>query len=51
MKHLLLLIVYFASQALCLAQTIENPAFDRCDIPAFHITKVKIGGVAKFIAN
>ena len=27
---------------LCVAQTIINPAFERSDIPAFHITRVKI---------
>ena len=42
MKRLLLLLSYFTWQTLCLAQTIDNPAFERSDIPAFHITKVKI---------
>ena len=42
MKRLLLLLSYFTWQTICIAQSIENPAFDRCDIPAFHITKVKI---------
>ena len=42
MKRLLLLLAYFTCQILCFAQIIENPAFERSDIPAFHITKVEI---------
>ena len=42
MKKLLILFAYFTSHVLCFAQTIENPAFDKCDIPAFHITMVRI---------
>ena len=35
-------LVCFISEFLCLAQTIENPSFERCDVPALHITKVVI---------
>ena len=42
MKRLLLLIAYFTFLSFCLAQRIDNPAFDRSDIPAFHITMVEI---------
>ena len=42
MKRLLLLWAYFTCQVLCLAQTIVNPTFERCDVPEFHITKVEI---------
>ena len=42
MKKLLILFAYFTSHVLCFAQTIENPTFDKCDIPAFHITMVRI---------
>ena len=42
MKRLLLLWAYFTCQVLCLAQTIVNPTFERCDVPEFYITKVEI---------
>lgn len=43
MKRLLLLTILFCKfQILCLAQTIENPIFDRSDVPAFRVEKVEI---------
>ena len=33
----------------CGAQTIENPVFERCDVPAFHINKVEITSDTTFI--
>lgn len=42
MKGLLLLFAYFLCRTLCLSQTIDNPVFDRSDVPAFYIKKVEI---------
>ena len=42
MKRLLLLFAYFLCRTLCLSQTIDNPVFDRSDIPSFYIKKVEI---------
>lgn len=43
MKRVLYLLTIFISTSLIsVAQTIENPVFDRTDVPAFHINKVTI---------
>ena len=42
MKKSISLIFLLMCSTFCVAQTIDNPAFERCDVPAFHITKVKI---------
>ena len=42
MRLLSLLLSGIVSFTYSAGQTIENPAFERCDVPAFHITKVEI---------
>ena len=39
---ILFLLFFISINVKIVAQTIENPAFSRSDVPAFHITKVKI---------
>ena len=39
---ILFLLFFINNNVKIVAQTIENPAFSRSDVPAFHITKVKI---------
>lgn len=42
MRLLSFIIVCFVCHSICLAQTIEDPVFDRSDIPAFRIKEVRI---------
>ena len=42
MKKIILFIHLFCCSINSIAQQIDNPAFERSDIPAFHITKVEI---------
>lgn len=41
-RALYLLIIFICTSLTTVAQTIENPVFDRTDVPAFHIDKVSI---------
>lgn len=49
MKRVSLSVVYLICQILCLAQTIENPVFDRTDVPSFHVDKVEITKDSTFV--
>lgn len=42
MKHILLLGICFVFQILCCAQTIENPIFERADVPHFRVKRVEV---------
>ena len=48
-RALYLLIIFICNSLTTVAQTIENPVFDRTDIPAFHIDKVTINKEATII--
>ena len=48
-KYFLLLLLLFYSFTDSIAQTIENPAFERSDVPTFRITKVKITKDTTFV--
>lgn len=49
MKRVSLSVVYLICQILCLAQTIENPVFDRTDVPSFHVDKIEITKDTTFV--
>lgn len=42
MRYLLIIISVLVAHTICMAQTIENPVFDRTDQPLFHIDKVEL---------
>lgn len=42
MKQLLLLGLCLTCQILCFAKIIENPIFDRADVPQFRVKRVEI---------
>lgn len=42
MRRFFLVLLLFCSSSNFIAQTIENPTFDRCDVPTFHIKKVEL---------
>lgn len=48
-RALYLLIIFICNSLTTVAQTIENPVFDRTDVPAFHIDKVSINKDATII--
>lgn len=42
MRNLLIIISVLAARTICMAQTIENPVFDRTDQPSFHVDKIEL---------